>query len=155
MGTVKQIYATLGRLAYASIKPALKVYMTPKHHRVRVLLLNDQNEALLVRNWLGHQRWTLPGGGIRRPETPREAAIREVEEETGIVLSSLDQLGTFTNPFPESRYTVACFMAMISKKQPLIARYRRLEVLDVGWFPLNGLPNNYSPTIDLALALRK
>jgi mutator protein MutT len=133
----------------------MSMYMTPKHHRVRVLLLNDKDEILLVRNWLGHQRWTLPGGGIRRPETPRQAAIREVEEETGITLQSVDQLGTFTNPYPEARFTVACFMAVIPETQPFTSRYRRLEVLDTSWFPVRRLPPNYSPTVDMALALRK
>jgi 8-oxo-dGTP diphosphatase len=150
----KELYASLGRLAYSTVRPLLKVYITPKHHRVRVLLLNDQNEVLLVRSWLGHQRWTLPGGGIRRSESPRQAAIREVEEETGISLQAVEQLGSFTNPFPESRYTVACFTTNIPKKEPYLARHRRLEVLDIGWFPLGKLPKNYSPIVDLALALR-
>ena len=152
--TAKDLYASLGRLAYGTVRPLLRVYITPKHHRVRVLLLNDHNEVLLVRSWLGHQRWTLPGGGIRRSESPRQAAIREVEEETGIALQAVEQLGSFTNPFPESRYTVACFMAYISKREPYLARHRRLEVLDIGWFPLGSLPKNYSPIVDLALALR-
>ena len=29
------------------------------------------------------RRWQLPGGGLKRDETPREAARREVDEETG------------------------------------------------------------------------
>jgi 8-oxo-dGTP diphosphatase len=150
----KDLYASLGRLAYGTVKPLLKVYVTPKHHRVRVLLLNEQEEVLLVRSWMGHQRWSLPGGGIRRPESPRQAALREVEEETGITLQAVEHLGSFTNPYPESRYTVTCFMATIPKQDPYLARHRRLEVLDVGWFPLKSLPKNYSPIIDLALALR-
>lgn len=152
--TAKDLYASLGRIAYGAVRPILRVTVGPKHHRVRVVIVNDQNEILLVRSWLGHQRWSLPGGGIRRSETPREAALREVQEETGLVLRDVEQLGTFTNPFPESRYTVACFQAIITKQEPLLARHRRLEVLDIGWFPLDKLPKNYSPTVDLALALR-
>lgn len=29
--------------------------------------------------------WTLPGGGIEHAEDPRHAAIRELEEETGLI----------------------------------------------------------------------
>jgi 8-oxo-dGTP diphosphatase len=33
---------------------------------------------------IGAGLWTLPGGGLRFGESPEEAAIREVEEETGL-----------------------------------------------------------------------
>lgn len=57
----------------------------------RVLLLDDRDRLLLVR---GHdvddpQRtwWFTIGGGIDPGETPRQAAVREVQEETGLHLA--------------------------------------------------------------------
>lgn len=39
--------------------------------------------VLLVRA-RGRRRWQLPGGGLKRRETPLEALRREVDEETGL-----------------------------------------------------------------------
>lgn len=60
----------------------------------RVILFNEQGRVLLLRGadsttaerqpW-----WFTPGGGLEPGETPHEAALREVKEETGLTLQSL------------------------------------------------------------------
>jgi 8-oxo-dGTP pyrophosphatase MutT (NUDIX family) len=49
---------------------------------VRVILVHH-GRIVLVRHWFSPGIWTLPGGGIKKGETPREAGIREVQEEVG------------------------------------------------------------------------
>lgn len=45
----------------------------------------DGDRILLVHHVHdGHDYWTLPGGGVEEGESPERAAVREVEEETGI-----------------------------------------------------------------------
>lgn len=63
----------------------------------RVLLLNQRNELLLVR---GHDLdnparswWFTPGGGIDPGEDPRQAAARELFEESGIQFPAGDLQG--------------------------------------------------------------
>ena len=47
------------------------------------VVLIDQDRILMVRQFYrGEEIWTFPGGNIEEYETPKEAAIREVKEET-------------------------------------------------------------------------
>ena len=55
--------------------------------RVRIICL-DAHGAILLIKWRdpldGHVFWEPPGGGIEEGETPRQAAVRELFEETGL-----------------------------------------------------------------------
>jgi ADP-ribose pyrophosphatase YjhB (NUDIX family) len=52
-----------------------------------VIIENEAHELLVVKaNYKKY--WTLPGGMIDHDETPKQAAIREVAEEVGIVLDA-------------------------------------------------------------------
>jgi ADP-ribose pyrophosphatase YjhB (NUDIX family) len=63
----------------------------------------DDGKVLLVR-WVGPEgpRWTLPGGGVDHAEDTVDAAVREVEEETGHVVEveTLLGLNTIRRHFP-------------------------------------------------------
>src|SRR3989344_3404718 len=52
------------------------------------LIFNDAGQLLLVKP---HYKdyWSIPGGIIDKEESPRQACLREVEEEIGIKLESV------------------------------------------------------------------
>jgi 8-oxo-dGTP diphosphatase len=54
-----------------------------------VLLRNERGEVLLV-NPTYKPGWEIPGGLVEAGESPREAAVRECQEELGVTLSLLD-----------------------------------------------------------------
>jgi len=64
-------------------------------------LLTQEDQILLCR--ISKQfpamegRWTLPGGGIEWRESPVDAMIREVEEETGFIVESAGLAGVNDN----------------------------------------------------------
>ena len=53
--------------------------------RVGAYAVVVRDGSVLLARWIGSDppRWTLPGGGLDHGEDPRDAAVREVEEETG------------------------------------------------------------------------
>ncbi len=60
-----------------------------------VTAYNAQNELLLGRR-KDNGRWTLPGGHLEDGEDPREGAIRELLEETGLTPKSLSFVTKYT-----------------------------------------------------------
>lgn len=66
--------------------------LVPDPQTVAIILLNKRNEVLLQLrdkdpNISYPNSWTLPGGVVEPPETPDQAAQRELAEETGLHLS--------------------------------------------------------------------
>jgi 8-oxo-dGTP pyrophosphatase MutT (NUDIX family) len=65
--------------------------MKPQRQRVSAYaLIHDVGRLLMCRlshevpRWEGF--WTLPGGGLEFGEAPEQAMVREVEEETGLIV---------------------------------------------------------------------
>jgi putative (di)nucleoside polyphosphate hydrolase len=59
-----------------------------------VLITNEQGQ-LLMAHATGRKHWDIPKGGAEEGESARNAAVREVREETGIELApdSLEEIG--------------------------------------------------------------
>jgi 8-oxo-dGTP diphosphatase len=77
------------QLAYAAAYRMLRVWWflrRPKHLGALVALWHD-GELLMVRSSY-RGRWDLPGGGVHRGEDGRDAAVREIREEVGLVLDA-------------------------------------------------------------------
>lgn len=57
----------------------------------RVILLDPAGRVLLIHERIedGKTHWLTPGGGVEAGETPREAAVRETAEETGIQIGAI------------------------------------------------------------------
>ena len=108
-------------------------------------VLLKEGSVLLVRHVHdGHDYWTLPGGGVEEGEAPEDAAVREVEEETGIrarVVRFLcdNELHTAVGDAVEKYYLMDG-----QGQEPVRGTDPELKdgsqmIVEVGWFPLSGL----------------
>ncbi|WP_329400280.1 NUDIX domain-containing protein [Streptomyces melanogenes] len=69
-----------------------------------MLVVNDKGEILLQRRRDTGQ-WALPGGAQDIGESPAQCAVRECEEETGVVAEVTGFLGVYSNPAHIVAYT--------------------------------------------------
>ena len=93
-----------------------------------------QLKVLLIRRGIDPFKgfWALPGGFLNNRETAQEGAIRELREETGLIASSISELGVFSNPNrdPRERCISIAFYALI-KPSNLISGD---DADDAAWF---------------------
>jgi len=99
-------------------------------------------QVLLVKRGVPpfESQYAIPGGFIREDESPEEAALRELHEETGVRNVFLEQLYTFGDPKRDPRgrvITVAYYALIASDKLSLVAG---TDAAEAQWFPASGLP---------------
>lgn len=61
-------------------------------HRATIIYRRDE-EILFVRK--RHAKWNLPGGRVEKGETPLQAALREMAEETGLTFDELSYVSEY------------------------------------------------------------
>jgi len=84
-------------------------------------------------------KWAIPGGFVRANESLEEAALRELEEETGVQEVYLEQLYTFGEPKRDPRgriITVAYFALVVDD----VSTHAGAEASETQWHSMHALP---------------
>lgn len=128
-GALRPVCPSCGRVVYYDPKVAA------------VTIIGRAGKALLVRraNQPGYGLWSIPGGYVDRGEVVEEAAVREVREETGLVVEIGGLLGLYSEA---GRPVIVAAFSGIERGGKLEAGP---EALDVGFFGLDDLPEMAFP----------
>lgn len=107
-------------------------------------LRDDPHAAVIARrNRAGRLEWCLPKGHLEGAETPEEAAVREIAEETGIRGSIMQQLGVidywFTGEDRRVHKVVHHFLLRAEGGELTVAGDPDGEAEDVAWVPVDEL----------------
>jgi len=107
----------------------LVVIITVREGRLQVLLVRRSAEPF-------KDAWSLPGGLLNPGESPDDAAVRKLEDETGVTDVFLEQLYTFSDLDGRGSIAVAYFALVDVSATHLATRKEWLPA----WFPLADLP---------------
>jgi 8-oxo-dGTP diphosphatase len=98
------------------------------------------DEVLLVQRgkvW-GRGFWSLPGGKIEANEAAQAAAVRELEEETGLRAALTHHVGDFGLDGPDVYYQISCWTGHYNGGAA-IAGDDAMAVKWVRWDSLSGI----------------
>lgn len=85
--------------------------MKSVRYAVRTYLIKDDKVLTITYNSGNQEGWfDIPGGKIEDGETPEDAAIREMKEETGVVISNPKQCGKIIVEYPDRIYDFVIFL---------------------------------------------
>jgi 8-oxo-dGTP diphosphatase len=83
--------------------------------------------------------WAFPGGFMNMDETTEQCAIRELEEETGLHISEVHQIGAYSkvDRDPRGRTVTVAYLAIVD--EPITVNGQD-DAAKAQWFPLSALP---------------
>ena len=83
--------------------------------------------------------WAFPGGFMNMDETTEQCAIRELEEETGLEVNEVHQIGAYSkvDRDPRGRTITVAYLAIIEKPVSVVGQD---DAAKAEWWPITALP---------------
>ena len=119
---------------YKYPRPALTAdcIVITKEAEPRVLLIERGDEPF-------KGCWAFPGGFMNMDGTTEQCAIRELEEETGLKVNEVHQIGAYSkvDRDPRGRTVTVAYLAIIDVPMAVCGQD---DAAKAQWFPLSTLP---------------
>ena len=108
------------------------------------VLRNGSGQVLMFRHtYRGQYPWGLPAGWLKAGETPEEAIVREIEEESSM-RASIERM-LLARSAPETRHLDLVYLCRLDG-----GAFRPSdEVVEMGWFARDGLPVMHDSQYDM------
>jgi 8-oxo-dGTP diphosphatase len=108
------------------------------------ILILKENQILLGKRTASHGAgtWAPPGGHLEFLESFQECALREVKEETGLIVKLIDKYPSVTNDFfqeDNKHYVTLHLRAQYLGGEPQVLEPEKLE--EWKWFEWEKFPN--------------
>lgn len=113
-------------------------------------IISDSDGRILLIKRADNNRWGIPGGSLELGETFEEAAAREVLEETGITVNSLDLFNVYSGnrmhyvyPNGDEVYNTVCIFRTSDFSGTPVSD--GMETSNIGFFNTYSLPDELHP----------
>ena len=107
------------------------------------VVITKENEPKVLLIQRGHEPfkgcWAFPGGFMNMDETTEQCAVREIEEETGLKVTEIKQIGAYSkvDRDPRGRTVTVAYLAIIDKPEAVKGLD---DAAKAQWFPISNLP---------------
>ena len=106
-----------------------------------VITKEAEPKVLLIQRGIDPYKgcWAFPGGFMNMDETTEQCAIRELEEETGLKVADICQIGAYSkiDRDPRGRTITVAYLAIIDAPVEVTGQD---DAAKAEWFPLSELP---------------